>query len=97
MPGAGLEPARGLTPPDFKSGASAFSATPASNLLYQFYRAKSKCQRLMRAFEKSSIIAEVVLQLSPFKSKCDGHVKWARDSQMYVALYPEKWNWRCQQ
>jgi prepilin-type N-terminal cleavage/methylation domain-containing protein/prepilin-type processing-associated H-X9-DG protein len=28
---------------------------------------------------------------------CDGHVKWARDSQMYVALYPEKWNWRCQQ
>lgn len=29
MPGAGLEPARGLTPPDFKSGASACSATPA--------------------------------------------------------------------
>jgi len=27
---------------------------------------------------------------------CDGHVKWARDSQMYVALFPEKWNWRCQ-
>ncbi len=29
VPGAGLEPARGVTPPDFKSGASAFSATPA--------------------------------------------------------------------
>lgn len=29
MPGAGLEPARGLAPEDFKSPASADSATPA--------------------------------------------------------------------
>ncbi len=29
VPGAGLEPARARHPPDFKSGASACSATPA--------------------------------------------------------------------
>ena len=39
MPGVGLEPTR-ITPADFKSAASAYSATPAANSGYftAFYK-----------------------------------------------------------
>ena len=40
VPEAGVEPARGISPPDFESGTSANSIIPANNLLIIYHHSE---------------------------------------------------------
>lgn len=64
MPGAGIEPARGQAPRDFKSLASAYSATQAHEALWE-----ALCKRVKRETSSPHFLGQV-------KDRVSGHIPY---------------------